>query len=123
MTTNTEFNNFIAASQMQGARESTGLATGKGGGKGASWLMAIAQAMGEAQGKLAAKMVAKSEEINAAADKAGGTGKDAEAGAKEFQMAMTEFQALSQLFSMTSNASSTAMKSIGEGMTAIARKS
>lgn len=120
---NYEFNNFIAAAQMEGAREASGLATGKGTGRGASWLMAIAQAMGEAQGKLAAKMVAKSEEINAASDKAGGTGKEAEAAAMDFQKAMTEFQALSQLFSMTSNASSTAMKSIGEGMTAVARKS
>ncbi len=92
------------------------------GGAKKGWLHAIAQAMGDAQGKLAARMVGLSQTLSNLAGPASGKGPGAEQAAKEFQVAMTDFQATSQLFSMTSNASSTALKSIGEGMTAVARK-
>lgn len=90
--------------------------------KGKGWLHAIAQAMGDAQGKLAARMVGLSNKLSDLAGPASGKGQGAELAAKKFQVAMSDFQATSQLFSMTANASSTALKSIGEGMTSIARK-
>ncbi len=88
------------------------------GGKGKSWLVAIAQALGGIMGDKAAKLV----ELTGKMDQlAKADPKDTKA-AKEFQVNMMEFQAQSQLFSMISNASSTAIKSIGEGMTTVARK-
>jgi hypothetical protein len=41
---------------------------------------------------------------------------------KAFSVAQSEFSANMQMFSLMANASSTAIKSIGEGMTALARK-
>lgn len=87
-----------------------------GGGK--SWLVAIAQAMGNALGTKAAKLVELSNKLDSLAGKSS----DDQQAAKEFQKTMAQFQAESQLFSMLSNAFSTAIKSIGEGMTSLARK-
>lgn len=84
-----------------------------GGANGKSWLVAIAMALGEILGQKAEKLVSLTDQLG------GLTGKQ---DAQEFQKVMAEFQAQSQLFSMISNATSTAIKSIGEGMTAVARK-
>lgn len=89
-----------------------------GKGKGESWLMAIAKALGHALGLHAANLVKLSKQLDTLAGK---DQKDPN-NAAAFQKTMTEFQAESQLFSMLSNAVSTAIKSIGEGMTSIARK-
>jgi hypothetical protein len=102
----------IASSGMQ--REKDGVA----GSGGKSWLVAIAQAMGNALGTKAAKLVELSHKLDSLAGKSS----DDQKAAKEFQKTMAEFQAESQLFSMMSNAFSTAVKSIGEGMTALSRK-
>lgn len=76
-----------------------------------SWLVAIAQALGTMLGEKAETMKGLVDKMNAA-----------EENGKEFNMALTEFQAESQMFSMLSNATSTAIKSIGEGLTSNARK-
>lgn len=91
---------------------------GASGAKGKSWLVAIAQAMGNALGTKAAKLVELSNKLDSLAGKSS----DDQQAAKEFQKTMAQFQAESQLFSMLSNAFSTAIKSIGEGMTSLARK-
>ncbi|KIQ97144.1 MULTISPECIES: hypothetical protein [Lysobacteraceae] len=88
------------------------------GGKGKSWLVAIAQALGGIMGDKAAKLV----ELTGKMDKLAAANPEDQKAAKQFQKTMMEFQAQSQLFSMISNASSTAIKSIGEGMTTVARK-
>jgi hypothetical protein len=87
------------------------------GGRSKSWLVAIAKALGGILGDKAAKLVELSKELETLAAK----GDDKES-ARAFQETMTEFQAQSQLFNMISNTASTAIKSIGEGMTAVARK-
>lgn len=91
---------------------------GSGGSSGKSWLVAIAEAMGNALGTKAARLVDLSKKLDSLA----GSSSDDQQAAKEFQKTMAEFQAESQLFSMMSNAFSTAVKAIGEGMTSLARK-
>lgn len=86
------------------------------GGGGGSWLEAIAQAMGDALGQMAQKLVDESTSLQGLAGNADGSG------AQQFQATMAKFQADSQMFSMLSNAFSTAIKSIGEGMTSMASK-
>ncbi|MEO7245532.1 MAG: hypothetical protein ABIX12_10345 [Rubrivivax sp.] len=100
---------------------------GKAGGKGktgsGSWLVAMARAMGEAAGVHAKRMVELSNEINDLATKDTGGDKDAQAqNAQQASALQGEFQAESQMFSMLQNAFSNAIKSIGEGMTTMARK-
>ena len=46
----------------------------------------------------------------------------AEANRREFILAQSQFQANMQLFNMMANMTSTSLKSLGEGMTSIARK-
>ncbi|UNK42301.1 hypothetical protein MNO14_15405 [Luteimonas sp. S4-F44] len=87
--------------------------SGSSGGKGESWLVAIAKAMG-------AKLGEKAEKMTELSDKLGGL--DSKKDAKEFSKTQMEFQAESQMFSMLSNTISTAIKSIGEGLTSAARK-
>lgn len=126
---------------------STGAVGGKGGKAGAGWLQAIAAAMGQALGDKAAQMVSLSEQMtklndtakagseqtaNLANDAAGG---DKSAGtklagaqskdqqnARDFNMAMTQFQATSQEYSMLNNVFSTAIKALGESLSSMARK-
>lgn len=106
---------------------------GASGGKG--WLAALAGALGGILGDRAAnmeKMMAKLDGLNAESDKLTEASKndpkdegvkaDLQQNSREFQLALTEFQAESQMFSILSNATSTALKSIGEGITAVARK-
>jgi flagellar biosynthesis chaperone FliJ len=81
----------------------------KGGGRSAGnapgWLMAIAQVLGEKLDKLSNDMVRLSKQVD-----------------EKEPSTLTEFQVVSQQFSMLMNTASTAIKSIGEGMLAMARK-
>ena len=97
----------------QGLQKNKG-AHGGGGGGGGSWLEAIAEAMGNALGQMAQKLVDESNSLQSLA----GNQNDAQ----QFQATMAKFQADSQMFSMLSNAFSTAIKSIGEGMQTMASK-
>lgn len=93
-----------------------GLEKNKGahGGGGGSWLEAIAEAMGNALGQMAQKLVDESNSLQSMA----GNPNDAQ----QFQATMAKFQADAQMFSMLSNAFSTSIKSIGDGMTTMASK-
>jgi hypothetical protein len=92
-----------------------GLEKNKGAhGGGGSWLEAIAEAMGNALGQMAQKLVDESNSLQSLA----GNQNDAQ----QFQATMAKFQADAQMFSMLSNAFSTAIKSIGDGMTTMASK-
>jgi hypothetical protein len=111
----------------QGETEGT-----KGGGKkggAASWLVAMARAMGGSAGEHMKNMVNLSNKINDLTAKGTGMdtktdeGKDAYAkNSAEVSAAQAELQAEGQMFSMLQNAFSNVIKSIGEGMTTMARK-
>lgn len=74
-------------------------------GGGGSWLMAIAEALGEQLNGMAEEMSQMADQIS-----------------KDTPDITTKFSALSQQFSILFNAASTAIKAIGEGMSATARK-
>ena len=105
--------------QMTDATGEGGKKSGKAGAR--SWLQAIAQAMGEAMGNKAAKMVELSNKLKEQSS-AGGDEKAQAQAAKEMQATNAEFQAVSQEFKLLTDAFSTALKSLGEGMGTIARK-
>jgi hypothetical protein len=95
---------------------------GKGGKASAgSWLEAIALAMGEAAGKKAADMVKLSNDLNNIKPKSDSQA-DQQAAALEANKVNAQFQAKSQEFNMLQSAFSNAIKSIGEGMSQMARK-
>lgn len=127
--------------------DDSGAVGAKGAKAGAGWLQAIASAMGQALGDKAAQMVSLSEQMTklndtskagaaqtasladqaAGGDKAAGTklagaqSKDQQ-NARDFNMAMTQFQATSQEYSMLNNVFSTAIKALGESLSSMARK-
>lgn len=115
---NEAFNVNVYVGDIASSAVARGENEGVSGGRGKSWLVAIAQAMGNALGTKAAKLVELSNKLDGLA----ASSSDNQQDAKEFQKTMAQFQAESQLFSMLSNAFSTAIKSIGEGMTSLARK-
>ncbi len=99
-----------------------------GDGKG-GWLQAIAKAMGQTLGDKASKMVELSNKMsdvqgqtapkNASKEEKAEFDKN---NAQEFNKLMTEFQATGQEYSMLNSVFSTAIKSIGEAMSSMARK-
>ena len=109
---------------------------GKGGkgGKGGTqpsgnWMIAMARAMGKAAGEHAGKMVELSNKINDLSQKGKGVDATTDAGKKEqadnaaeTSATQAEFQAEGQMFSMLQNSFSNAIKSLGEGLTTMARK-
>lgn len=107
----------MTESTSEGGKDSK--SGGKAGAK--SWLQAIAQAMGEAMGNKAAKMVELSNKLKEQSS-AGGDEKAQAQAAKEMQATNAEFQAVSQEFKLLTDAFSTALKSLGEGMGSMARK-
>lgn len=102
----------------------------KSGGKksvGGSWLMVIAQALGEAAGKSAARMVGLADKLKEAGDHKADVAdsknaKEKEQAAADYNQAQVEFQGASQEFGQLMNTISTALKSLGEGLSAVARK-
>jgi hypothetical protein len=117
--------------QGQGGDDCKGGKAGKGG-KGqpaGNWLIAMARAMGAAAGDHAKRMVELSNKINDLSSKGKGIDASSDAGKKEqadnaaeTSAAQAEFQAEGQMFSMLQNSFSNAIKSIGEGLTTMARK-
>jgi hypothetical protein len=101
-------------------------------GKSGGWLEAIAAAMGEVLGKQAADLVSLSNKMSSEVQtpNAGTGGTNANAGtgsntgdAKAFNKDMADFQALSQQYSILQNTFTTAIKSLGEALQGMARKS
>lgn len=78
-----------------------------------SWLVAIAKAMGKMLGNQAQRLVDLTNEMSKH------TGKN---DAQEFQQINAEFSAQSQMFGILSNSFSNSIKTIGDGLTTIARK-
>lgn len=82
------------------------------GGEG-NWLVALAKALGEASGKHLKNMVELGEKMG---------GMDATEDEEAFAETQAMFQAESQIFKMFQEFIATMIKSIGEGMSTIARK-
>lgn len=102
-------------------------ARGKEGKRTAgSWLQAIAMAMGSIAGDKAAQMVELSQkmaDLNAAGKEIGKNDTTAQQeNARAFSETQSLFQATSQEFSILQNTFANAIKSIGEGLTAMGRK-
>lgn len=100
-------NEVLAARGQQGSEDN-------GGG---GWLQAIAKAMGKTLGDKAGKMVELSQKMSANSS----SGND-KAKAQEFNNDMTQFQATGQEYSMLNSVFSTAIKALGEALSAMARK-
>ncbi len=131
---------FIASNAAHKHKESGG--SGAGG-----WLEAIAQAMGDCLGQQASALVDLSNKMQgemptpttgstgstgtpgvtgatgAKNTTSSSTGGSNTAQAAQFNQDMTQFQALSQQYSILQNTFSTAIKSLGEALTGMARKS
>lgn len=106
----------------QSDREGDSGKSSKGGKRSAgSWMQAIAEAMGKSMGDRAAKLVDLSDKI-ANSQTGGDSVKDQQEAAKEMQKLNAQFSATSQEFNLLQNSFNTAMKTIGEGMAAVARK-
>jgi len=121
----TDFNyNFNVSFTSNAVTSGEQAATASAGGKG--WLAALAGALGGMLGDRAVKMEQMMEKLDSLNSELDGLSEDdtaaREQNTREFQTTLTAFQAESQMFSILSNASSTALKSIGEGVTAVARK-
>ena len=82
-------------------------------GAGESWLVAIAKAMGKMLGQQAQHLVDLTDQMSQH------TGKD---DAQVFQQLNAEFSAQSQMFGILSNSFSNSIKTIGDGLTTLARK-
>jgi hypothetical protein len=101
----------------------------KKGTKGGStnWLVALATAMGKIAGQHLEKMMEAQDDMeNSNTDTSEMNEADAAKTEKEdgkkFTEAQSRFQAESKLFAMTTEATSTALKSIGDGLSSLARK-
>jgi hypothetical protein len=127
-----QLGSFIASSASEKHKASGGSS------HGGSWLEAIAAAMGEALGKQADRMVALSDKMsaempagNSGSSGTGGTPSNTTSGsptsnnsqASQFNKDMTDFQAVSQQYSILQNTFSTALKGLGEALQGMARKS
>jgi hypothetical protein len=93
------------------------------GGKGSgNWLVALAGALSKVQANFLNEAMKnmKKMESNMANEK--DTDKQAKTKRDEFLKAQSEYQANIQMFNMVANMTATSLKSLGEGLTAIARK-
>jgi hypothetical protein len=101
----------------------------KSNGSG-SWLVALAKVMGEMTGNHLQKMMQAQDKMEASsvtdADLKGKSDDEKaqikQEKGKDFTKAQAEFQAEAKLFAMCSEATSTVLKSIGEGLSSMARK-
>lgn len=98
----------------QSMQEETEGATksGSGGGRG-NWLAILARALGSTAGKHLKKMVELGEKMGSI---------DSKESPEQFAQIQAEFQAEAQIFKMFQEAIGTMIKSIGEGLSSVARK-
>jgi len=102
---------FSFAQNVQDEARVEAKAQARTSGGSTSWLMAFAKLMGEVANNIANQMMDKAKEIDAAAEKE-----------KPSNELTAELTALSQLFKMVTEATNNAIKSVGEGNQALARK-
>ena len=97
-------------------------ARGTGGG-GGNWLLQLARGLADLQDTFLTKAI---DNLNTMVDNADyeatGDGEVDQEKKKEFLRPQAEYQASMQMFNMMANMTATSLKSIGEGLTAIARK-
>ena len=116
-----------APGEGAGASKEPG-AGGAGGGMGNHWLVVLAKAMGGAAGEHLKQSVILGNEIAAISgrpDQDGSTPEGSAANAqkaKDMAEAQAKLQAHTQMFKMAFEASSTFLKTMGEGMSTMARK-
>ncbi|MGY6518276.1 MAG: hypothetical protein ACXIUZ_06135 [Lysobacteraceae bacterium] len=98
-------------------------AGGQGGAQGGSnsWLVAIARALGEQAGQIAAQMTKIANEISSL-DVSGGSSRQQQSAALRMNQLNAELQGQSQMYKILSDSISTALKSIGDGMSGVARR-
>ncbi|MEW8406310.1 MAG: hypothetical protein AB2688_16390 [Candidatus Thiodiazotropha taylori] len=101
--------------QANKEEKSEGEKCGGGGGKGDNWLVALAKSMAKIQSQHLNKMLDAQKEMQ---ENVG----ESEESRENFIDAQGRFQAESKLFGMASEATATALKSIGDGLSSIARK-
>jgi len=92
---------------------------GKAGG-GSNWLEALAKAMGDVAGQHLGKSVGLANEISALAAESGEETNQAQA--QEMTALQAQMQAETQMFKLAQEAVTTIIKSVGEALTATARK-
>jgi len=97
---------------MQDSTESATQSSGGSGGTG-NWLAILARALGQTAGKHLKSMVDLGNKMG---------GIDSKENPEEFAKIQAEFQAEAQIFKMFQEAIGTMIKSIGEGMSSVARK-
>jgi hypothetical protein len=116
-----------ARKHMEETEDSKDSASGSGTGRSkgkqgaSSWLAAMAKAMGEVLGKQASKMVGLSHDISAKMN-AGGSKEAQQKAAQQGSAMQSELQGVSQMFAMLQSAFNNTLKSLGEGLTQMARK-
>lgn len=115
MTTDIGMQMILARIETGEARSTDGK-SGVKKGTGGSWFEALAAAMG---GILGDRVMALVDAKNRMTDTYSSSAKQQ---SKEYMEAMTDFQVQSQLFGMESQAVSTAIKSIGEGLQSVVKQ-
>jgi hypothetical protein len=107
--------NDMENSAVQTALDQLGESCNEGEGKSGkgNWLVVLASALGKQAGSNLKKMVELGEKMG---------GMDSKDKPEEFAQTQSEFQAESQMFKMFQEAISTMIKSIGEGLSSVARK-
>lgn len=93
--------------------ETEGASNGGGSAGKGNWLAVLARALGSTAGKHLKKMVELGEKMG---------GLDSKENPEQFAQIQAEFQAEAQIFKMFQEAIGTMVKSIGEGMSSVARK-
>lgn len=101
------FNNIVTGENLASSETSTSSK------KARNFFEALGKALGEMLGKESARLVDAADRMVAHSEEKDG---------KAFMEASTDFQVASQRFNIMSNTAATAIKSIGEGLTGIARK-
>jgi hypothetical protein len=112
-------------SRQQSEEGEQAAGNGKGGVHAGSFLLLLAEAMGQTLGKEAGKLMDLSQQMNGLAN-ANIDPHDTAAMQKngqQFNTVVTEYQAEAQQYGLLSNAFSTAIKALGDGMSQMARKS
>jgi len=107
---NNEYGDPVMQAAVNTARNAAEEAEGKEGG---NWLVALAGALAETQSHFLNKAEVNRQTMLDEVDSED---------SKLFLKAQSEFQANMQMFNMMANMTATSLKSLGEGMTAIARK-
>jgi hypothetical protein len=113
------FSNLGRNIAQQGAEEADKKT--KGGGA-ANWLVALAGALAEVQAKFLSDAMDNMDKMKANMADKNDSKKEAATKRDAFITAQSEYQANMQMFNMIANMTATSLKSLGEGLTAIARK-